>query len=105
MKRQATVAIAAALCWAGSLNAADWNQYHGIQSDKKTTESLSSTAFLERKNSKSWKVPTPLGFSSFSVVGNRAFTLIAEEDEDGLMKYASPLTQDRAKGCGAPGLP
>ena len=86
MKRQATVAIAAALCWAGSLNAADWNQYHGIQSDKKTTETLSSTAFLERKDSKSWKVPTPLGFSSFSVVGNRAFTLIAEEDEDGLMR-------------------
>ena len=86
MKRQATVAIAAALCWAGSLNAADWNQYHGIQSDKKTTETLYSTAFLERKDSKSWKVPTPLGFSSFSVVGNRAFTLIAEEDEDGLMR-------------------
>ena len=86
MKRHPTVAIAAALIWAGSLHAADWNQYHGIQSDKKTTEALSSTAFLNRTDSKSWKVPTPLGFSSFSVVGKRAFTLIAEEDEDGLMR-------------------
>ena len=69
-----------------SLNAVDWNQYHGIRSDKKTTEALPSAAFLGKTDSKKWKVPTPLGFSSFSVVGNRAFTMVAEEDEDGLMR-------------------
>ena len=99
MKRQAIVAITAALCWAGSLHAVDWNQYHGIQSDKKTTEALTSTAFLGRTDSKRWKVPTPLGFSSFSVVGNRAFTLIAEEDEDGLDALKPVFATDQASSA------
>ena len=86
MKRYVIVPITAVLCWASSLRAVDWNQYHGIQSDKKTTEALTSTAFLGKTDTKKWKVPTPLGFSSFSVVGKRAYTMVAEEDEDGLMR-------------------
>ena len=86
MKRYVIVPITAVLCWSSSLHAVDWNQYHGIQSDKKTTEALTSTAFLGKTDTKKWKVPTPLGFSSFSVVGKRAYTMVAEEDEDGLMR-------------------
>jgi outer membrane protein assembly factor BamB len=86
MKRYAIVTITAAFLGSGLLHAVDWNQYHGIQSDKKTREALTSTAFLSSTDSKKWKVPTPLGFSSFSVVGDRAYTMVAEEDEDGLMR-------------------
>ena len=86
MKTFFLTSIPALLFCTYSLNAVDWNQYHGIQSDKKTTEVLSSTAFLESADSKKWKVPTPLGFSSFSVVGKQAYTMVAEEDEDGLMR-------------------
>ena len=86
MKTSFLTSIHALLFCTYSLNAVDWNQYHGIQSDKKTTEVLSSTTFLESADSTKWKVPTPLGFSSFSVVGNQAFTMVAEEDEDGLMR-------------------
>ena len=66
--------------------AIDWNQYHGRRSDNKTDERLTSTTWLEKSGSPKWKIATPLGFSSFSTEGSRAFTLIAEEDEDGLMR-------------------
>ena len=66
--------------------AIDWNQYHGRRSDNKTDERLTSTTWLKKSGSPKWKISTPLGFSSFSTEGSRAFTLIAEEDEDGLMR-------------------
>ena len=71
---------------AGFLGAVDWNQYHGRNSDNKTNERLTSTTWLEKSAPPKWKISTPLGFSSFSTEGTRAFTLIAEEDEDGLMR-------------------
>ena len=66
--------------------AVDWNQYRGLQSDNKTDELIYSAKWLEKKESLLWKTNTPLGFSSFSTEGNKAFTLIAEEDEDGLIR-------------------
>ena len=66
--------------------AIDWNQYHGRRSDNKTDELITSAAWLEKSSAQKWKTPTPLGFSSFSSEGTQAFTLIAEEDEDGLMR-------------------
>ncbi len=71
---------------ASQLQAIDWNQYHGRRSDNKTDELITSTSWLEKNDAQKWKAPTPLGFSSFSCEGKRAFTLIAEEDEDGLMR-------------------
>ena len=71
---------------ASQLQAIDWNQYHGRRSDNKTDELITSTSWLEKRNAQKWKTPTPLGFSSFSCEGTKAFTLIAEEDEDGLMR-------------------
>ena len=64
----------------------DWNQYHGRRSDNKTDELITSAAWLEKNSAQKWKADTPLGFSSFSCEGSKAFTLIAEEDEDGLMR-------------------
>ncbi|MBU61979.1 MAG: alcohol dehydrogenase [Opitutae bacterium] len=73
-----------ALFGANALVAAEWNQYHGANSDKKAQETLASAAWLNKASSQAWKTATPLGFSSFSVSGGRAFTLVGRTDEDGL---------------------
>jgi outer membrane protein assembly factor BamB len=86
MKNQLRYGILALFISNLSLHAIDWNQYHGVQSDNKTEETLASTTFLATSSSMKWKVSTPLGFSSFAVVKDRAYTMIAEEDEDGLMR-------------------
>lgn len=59
-------------------SANDWTQYRGPLGDGKSTESIDNISLEPR-----WKVPTPLGFSSFSVADGRAFTLIAKEDDAG----------------------
>ena len=68
------------------LFANDWNQYRGSQSDNKTTELLTSANWLEKKDNLVWKTETPLGFSSFTTEDGKAYTLVAEEDEDGLIR-------------------
>ena len=64
----------------------DWNQYRGLQSNNKTTELLTSANWLKNKDNMVWKTETPLGFSSFTTENGKAYTLIAEEDEDGLIR-------------------
>ncbi len=71
---------------ASSASAAEWPQYHGVNSDKKAQEALTSAAWLKNASSQLWKAKTPLGFSSFSVAGGLAYTLIGLEDEDGLQR-------------------
>ena len=64
---------------------ADWPQYHGPLLDKSTEAPLlNRISSLGKKPL--WTTPTPLGFSSFSTSQNQAYTLIAEEDEDGLLR-------------------
>ena len=64
---------------------ADWPQYHGPLLNKSTEAPLlKQISSLGEKPH--WTTPTPLGFSSFSTSQNQAFTLIAEEDEDGLFR-------------------
>jgi outer membrane protein assembly factor BamB len=64
---------------------ADWPQYHGPLLDKSTdVPLLNQISSLGKKPL--WTTSTPLGFSSFSTNQNQAFTLIAEEDEDGLLR-------------------
>ncbi len=64
---------------------ADWPQYHGPLLDKSTEAPLlNQISSLGKKPL--WTTSTPLGFSSFSTNQNQAFTLIAEEDEDGLLR-------------------
>ena len=72
------------LLGASGLGAAEWNQYHGVNSDKKAQEDLASASWLNKGSSQVWKTATPLGFSSFSIAGGRAFTLIGRTDEDGV---------------------
>ena len=64
----------------------EWNQHRGPFSNNTTKEALRSGSWLESSKSLQWKTNTPLGFSSFTTAQGQAFTLIAEEDEDGLMR-------------------
>ena len=64
----------------------NWPQYHGPKFDKSTLSSATLTERINLSGKTLWKCPTPLGFSSFSTNSNIIFTLIAEEDEDGLLR-------------------
>lgn len=57
---------------------ADWNQYRGPEQNGISKEKFSVDAF---KNGPKilWRIPTPNGFSSFSVAEGKAFTLISRE--------------------------
>jgi outer membrane protein assembly factor BamB len=68
------------------LHAGEWNQHRGPFSNNKSDESISGSNWLKSSSSLQWKVQTPLGFSSFTTYNGNAYTLIAEEDEDGLMR-------------------
>ena len=74
-------ALATILVSTISLHALDWPQYRGVTGDGRTVEKIvkpwpaSGPKVL-------WKVPAPGGFSSFSVAGGKAFTLVLR-DVDG----------------------
>ncbi len=62
-----------------------WPQYHGPLFDKSSNHLLPEPAKL-LTTAPLWSAPTPLGFSSFSMGKDSAYTLVAEEDEDGLLR-------------------
>lgn len=63
--------------------AEDWPQYRGIAGDGKSAESIADVSWNANGPKVRWKVPTNLGFSSFSVANGRAFTLVARDGKDG----------------------
>jgi outer membrane protein assembly factor BamB len=78
---KATRFIFSLLACSSVLFADDWPQYRGPTHDGKTSEKTSiwpNNGFRPM-----WKVPTPNGFSSFSVKDRRAYTIVARE-EDGV---------------------
>ena len=60
----------------------NWPQYHGPFLDRSANSELLNKDLVQNTL---WKEATPLGFSSFSVNQEYAYTLIAEEDADGLL--------------------
>ena len=76
-----TISVCVLCCLAVSASAESWNQYRGPNGDGKVMQQLSVAGWGSEGPNVKWKVPAPLGFSSFSVLDNRAFTLIAEEVE------------------------
>ena len=68
------------------MNAGEWNQHRGPFSNNLSDESISSANWKKSLSAIQWKVDTPLGFSSFTTFNGHAYTLVAEEDEDGLMR-------------------
>ena len=61
-----------------SLHALDWPQYRGATSDGKTTEKIAKP-WPATGPKVLWKAETPGGFSSFTVAGGKAFTLVLRE--------------------------
>ena len=76
---------------------ADWPQYHGPLFNKSTESSTIWANKLHTSSQLIWKSPTPLGFSSFSIQNDLAFTLVAEEDQDGLLREVC-IALDLASG-------
>ena len=62
-------------------SAGDWRQYTGPNHDRTTAEVLATTTFPAAGPKALWRVPTPNGFSSFTVADGRAFTQITREVE------------------------
>ena len=60
-----------------SASAESWPQYRGPHSDGISSSELALSASTKAK--RLWKTPTPNGFSSFSVDGGRAFTVVSRE--------------------------
>lgn len=65
----------AAVAYAAPL---DWPQYRGPSADGTASADLATTSDL--KLNEVWRVPTPLGFSSFSIADGKAYTLVAVDD-------------------------
>jgi outer membrane protein assembly factor BamB len=63
-----------------SANAADWPQYRGLAGDGRTAEKITKP-WPASGPKVLWKVPTPGGFSSFTVAGGKACTLVLREIE------------------------
>src|SRR5262245_29514811 len=74
-------ALILALCpgWL-RVHAADWPQFRGPNQDSTTPERI-RTAWPPDGPRKLWKAPLTGGFSSFSVGGGKAFTLVARNIE------------------------
>lgn len=60
----------------------DWYQYHGPTRDRISTESGWNTNWSEHDPEIIWKTNVGKGFSSISVVDNRAYTMGNENDQD-----------------------
>jgi outer membrane protein assembly factor BamB len=74
--------ILAALFTATTLHAAPWQQYRGPSADGRSPEKIAKP-WDDKGPKVLWKVPSEGGFSSFTVAGNRAFTL-SLKDTDGV---------------------
>jgi len=67
--------------------AGEWPQYRGPNQDGTSSEKLALQKWPERGLPQMWKVPTPTGFSSFTVSGGSVFTVVARE-ADGVKREA-----------------
>ncbi|MFK8112188.1 MAG: PQQ-binding-like beta-propeller repeat protein [Rubripirellula sp.] len=64
--------------------AENWPQYRGVAGDGKSNDSIGKVDFANGPNLL-WKVPTPLGFSSFSIADGQAYTVIARDKQEMLV--------------------
>lgn len=86
-----SIAVLCSLCFLALSGATakalaeDWNQYRGPNGDGKSSESIGEVDWADGADVV-WRSETPLGFSSFSVANDRAFTLIAKEDAKGNLR-------------------
>ena len=68
-----------ALTLAASLAAQDWPAYHGPNGDRSVVAKLPALDWAEKAPQERWRTKTKAGFSSFTVAGSRAFTLVTRD--------------------------
>src|SRR5687768_13377855 len=73
-----SLCLAAAIGLPSLLQAGEWPQYRGPQLDGSTTEQISKWSAAPKER---WKVKTTDGFSSFTIAGGSAFTLMTRNVE------------------------
>ncbi len=78
------------------LHAADWNQYRGIRTNG-TTEEKIVKPWTSGAPKEIWKTPSEGGFSSFAVVGGRAFTLSLKEADGAKQESVVALDANTGK--------
>ncbi|MCX8157713.1 MAG: PQQ-binding-like beta-propeller repeat protein [Verrucomicrobiae bacterium] len=78
-----------------TLPAADWPAYRGPQGNGITPETLNPWPASGPKVL--WKVPTPRGFSSFSVAGGRVYTQLVSEEQGGAVEQLVALDANTGK--------
>ncbi len=88
--------VAAAFAAGAIAHAADWPQYRGPNLDGSTSEKI-SLKWPAGGPKALWKTPTPDGFSSFSVSGGQAFTLVMREVEGGPQEVCVALDANTGK--------
>lgn len=79
-----------------SLHAADWPQYRGPNLDGSTSETISAR-WPATGPKVVWRVPTPGGFSSFTVVDGRAFTVVKRMADGADQEVLIALNADSGK--------
>jgi len=102
---------------ASPTHALDWPSYRGLHSDGVSTEKIALN-WPASGPKQLWKVPTPLGFSSFTVGEGKAFTLVQRELDGaprevclaldaatGKELWATDVSPARADGSGDDGTP
>jgi outer membrane protein assembly factor BamB len=89
----------------------DWPQYNGAGSDRTSVERVAVRSF-DGEPPVAWRTRTNLGFSSFSVGGARAFTLVSRDSREtcvaldaasGEELWAAPLSEAEYDGGGDSG--
>jgi outer membrane protein assembly factor BamB len=88
-----SVLLAGAVCF--PLAAAEWPQYRGPNHDGTSTEKI-STHWPEGGLHENWKTPLNNGFSSITLGGGKAYTLVTREIEG--VPYEVVLALDAATG-------
>jgi outer membrane protein assembly factor BamB len=94
----------------------DWPQYRGTAGDGKSPEKMISV--LPEVPQPRWKIPTPLGFSSFAVGNSGAYIIVRREVEavprdvllaldarNGKERWSVPLSPAKYDGSGDAGIP
>lgn len=64
--------------------AGEWPCYRGSNFNGTSTETIQLKDWVKEPPRQIWKVPTPLGFSSFTVSQGKVFTLVGGKDDNGV---------------------
>jgi len=76
---------------------ADWPAYRGPNSDGISTETGIATKWPAAGPKKMWTTPTPLGFSSFTVAGGKAYTVVTRDFQGAPQETVVALNADTGK--------